>query len=156
MTAADYRARTFRSLGALYGAMFVGQGVFLIVSVGLIRLGYAPGFAALHVQLQWVVPIMIFAVVLLGTWVSGRRYVRAQARQLITLKLQAYQTGLVTNLAMLNGAAFFAVLTYLLTGEVAYLLLYGAVLVLYVRQRPSPAHARRVLQLSPDELPDAG
>lgn len=154
MSPAELTARTFRSLRWLFGAMFVGQAVFLITSVALVRLNQSPQLLGPNPIILGTVALLVALVLLLGHWLAQRRYTRARARRMLQLRLQGYQLGLVVHLAMLNGAAAFSVLVYLLTHAVPVLALYGLVMVLYVQQRPSPAHARARLGLTESELPN--
>ncbi len=154
MSPAELTARTFRSLRWLFGAMFVGQAVFLITSVALVRLGEAPRLEGVSEIIQYAVPVMVTLVVALGAWLASRRYARARKRRMLSLQLQGYQLGLVVHLAMLNGAAAFLLVVYLLTHQWVYLVLYGVVGLLYLRQRPTPAHARAWLGLTESELPN--
>ena len=148
-------ARVFRSLGLLYGTMFAFQACLLLTSVGLVRWGQGAPVAALAVPgLRVLAPVLVAVVLLAARALAQRRYSRARQRRLLTAQLNGYQLGAVIQLAMVNGAAGFALVVYLLTHSAAELLLYAAVLVRYVWLRPSPAQARRVLGLSPAQLPN--
>jgi hypothetical protein len=145
--------RFFRSLNILFAAMLAGQVVFLLTSMGLVLSGAAPFARNFHTQLKWLVPVLVFVVSIGALLLSNQRLARARSLHLLTLKLQSYQLAVVQHSGMLNGAGTFTILAFLLTGEPYYLLVFAAVLFLFVRQRPTLAHARLSLGLSDTELP---
>jgi hypothetical protein len=144
--------RLFRSMNILFGSLLTGQVLLLLVSLGIFA-GQPLVESSFHDLLKWLVPVLVFTVSIVGLLLAQNRLGRARQLRLLTLKLQAYQVAVIQHIAMLNGACLFCIVSFLLTGEPYYILIYAAVLFLFFRQRPTLAHARLSLGLSDTELP---
>lgn len=140
-----------RTIRILFWAVIGGALMFAVSVLGL-------GFAGMDIIAKgnefttvfWIVAAMLAVMALL---IAGRLYRRSIATakdSLIPLndKLNSYRTALIVYIALCEGPALFAIIAYLLTGNV-YLLSVTAVMI-FAMLRKMPSQRRVAADLSLD------
>jgi hypothetical protein len=137
--AADHRARGLRTLRLFNGALLAGVLAFLAIACvlrlnrpqGLLAaqpfaLGFGPGAKLATVAVLLTVMNVAMALVVPSRIVASQRnrLARSEGRKLNdSLLLAAYQTARVLYLVLLEGAAFFCLIVFLIDGSGLTLLL---------------------------------
>lgn len=98
-----------------------------------------------------VVPVFFLATYTIGNMIANKRVKLAKEEKQLKTKMEAYRSVNIIKYAMLEGTAFFSIITYLLTGE--YLLVGFAVMImlLFATYFPSKEKLVRELELNSGE-----
>jgi len=70
----------------------------------------------------------------------------------VSEKLSLYRAALITRCALLEGSILFAIITYLLTNQIALLGFAAGGLLLFYMLKPTKEKIARELQVSPDDV----
>jgi F0F1-type ATP synthase membrane subunit c/vacuolar-type H+-ATPase subunit K len=127
----------FQQLTILMRAMVAGIVVFAVV-VSFLIATQGPIAPDLHAVFQYMAPMIAlsgilgsyFVVKLWGKSLSGEVALRT--------KMNTYRTARVIGFALLDGAALFSIISYLMTGQWMYLASAGFVLLVFLLNRPTP------------------
>jgi hypothetical protein len=138
-------------LQMIFRSLMVAQVIFLLVGVlvmASVSLPYGMPYQELYLIF---VPIGDGIVIGWAYFFERNALRRAKRLKAPRLKLRTYFLGRVTRLAMINGTNLFNLVMLNWTGLRWFLLLFGLVLFLYVRLRPTREHCIHQLALSEQE-----
>lgn len=148
-------AQTYlRPTVVIFYAMLAGQVGFMMVAYYLVYEGggvLGPSAQQLQGVLQYIVPALALVDAAIALLLYQVRIKAIRQQRTLAAKLRGYQGAVVLRSGMLNGGAFFLILSFLMTGLVYYLLPYAALLLVFILWRPNLMSAANDLQLSGDE-----
>ncbi len=152
MTSSNVQA-TFRTLNIIYGALFLGLIVFLVVASllvsnagfllapdpGLFSIlkGVAIGFTILMLPLAWGLP--------------QKMITRIDPALSLEERMIKYQHALILRLAMAEGTGLLATTIFMLTGDTNLMLVLAIILLFYIMSRPTVFKVAADLKLSEQE-----
>lgn len=149
VTSKDY----FKTMQILHLAMIAGLVFFMLVSAFFVRgLLLEPIDSGIMSILMVVVPLLIFGGLFGSTLLIKNKLNVAKQKPNLTEKMSDYRAALIINFAMLEGPSFFAIVAYMLTGNLLFLGMAGLLLLVFFTIRPTTEKAIRDLELSPDEI----
>lgn len=150
----DSPERFFRTLGVLYVGMFWGNVLFFFIAYYWVRL--EGGGLNLPTQYRRITvltaALAVGVIVMLATLIYQRTKATGAREKNLMRKRQRYQVGSILYASMLNGAALFLLVVFMMDGSNWYLGLYAAVLGLYLLRRPSKSGFVRDMGLSREQL----
>lgn len=98
-----------------------------------------------------LVPIFFLVTYFLGNLVVNKRIKLAKEDKQLKNKLEIYRSANIIKYAMLEGTAFFAIITYLLTGELLLLGFAVMMMLLFATYYPSKEKLIKELELNREE-----
>lgn len=141
----------FRTIRILQLALVAGQVVFAGISLLLTKDGRLTANTELIPIFNIIVPVLVAAGIA-GSMVLFRTKVnQAKMEPELTAKMAGYRGALVLKYAMLEGPSLFAVIAYLLTGQLLYLAAPVILIILTLMQRPDKDTAIKELELDYNE-----
>lgn len=142
----------FKTLQIIYFALIAGQVIFGLVTLYLHQIiGLDTGLQNLRSIFLYIVPIFI-----IGGYLGSRILFKSNLKTVISKsslveKMSDYRAALVLRYALLEGPSFFAMVVYLLTDDVLFLVMAGLIIVLFFTMKPTKEHAVTDLELNPAE-----
>jgi MFS family permease len=147
-TSKDY----FRTLQIIYYALIAGQVIFGLVALFLNQMiGLDTGLNDLRNIFLFIVPIFIVCGYLASRILYKNSLKKAKSRASLIEKMSDYRAALVVRYALLEGPSFFAVVVYLITGDLSFLVMAGFIIAIFFTIKPTKDRAVRDLELSPYE-----
>lgn len=142
----------FRTLKLVHLALNASTIVFVIAGVYLYVSGLSPfnddtsltdilGYSSVAYALMSI-PLSVFLFKLILS--------RKRKEQDLQVILSTYRNAFIIRLATLEGAALFALVSFLITGKLLTVTLGGFVLAFMIILRPSNQEVRKEFQLSPE------
>jgi hypothetical protein len=143
-TSKDY----FRTLQIIFFALIAGQVVFCLIVFFLIRTG------DFNAELQDLKNIffIIVPVFVIGGYLGGRMLFKnsmkaAQNKAALSEKLEDYRSASIVRYALLEGPSMLAIISYLLTGEISFLVMAAFIIAIFFTILPTPQKAAADLEL---------
>lgn len=145
---------TLKSLQVLHRTMLLGLVLFAAVAVYLKYTGSFSSSLAEKDQLLQLIAIGVsFACVFIGASIFKKKILKLRDSQLtIPEKSSTYRSASVIQWALLEAAAFFCVLCFLLVGNMAFLGLAAALLLWFALTAPSKIKIMLLLRLNEEEM----
>lgn len=141
-----------KALGILYTAMLSGQIIFAALALVLV---YTGNFSSIMPEAESIffilVPALIISARLGGTAMFKKKIKEALNAGTTTEKLTLYRSVFITRCALLEGSVLFAIITYLLTNNIALLVFAAGGLFLFYLLKPTKEKVVIGLQLSGEE-----
>lgn len=126
------------SLTVLHAAFIVGQLIFCGVAYYLVSIDtFGEDFQEFASILQFIVPVVVLMSIFVSSFVLKNRLPSIQQKTTLSAKLIDYRTYFISKLALLEGAALFSIVSYMLTGGILFLALAGLVILVFLTHRPS-------------------
>ncbi len=138
----------FNGLSIVFYALIIGLVFFALVSFYLQQNNF--GKTEMNI-FKYIVPIFIYGAFRGGSILFKKQVNNAIPKTDLLEKLILYRSALIVKYALLEGAAFFAIVAYLLTGEVLHLALAGISILAFLFSIPSIAKTENDLELNQDE-----
>jgi len=131
-------------------ALLVGQLLFAIVAFSItenkgINVKYTGD------PFLFVVPFMAISCFVLSTFMYKQQLALAVNKETVSDKLMAYQTAMIVRCALLQGSSLFGIVTYLISGNLFFLLISAAIILYFITIRPTKDSVATDLNLSYDE-----
>jgi len=114
-------------------------------------MGMAQNDDSLTETFRFMVPGFAAIAVLMGRFVGGKMLSGVNPQSALRDKLAMFRNASIIRWAMVEGAGFFAVVTYFLTGNQIFLIVALACAAYLFTLRPTPARAAVELKLSEGE-----
>ncbi|BAX78406.1 hypothetical protein [Labilibaculum antarcticum] len=136
-----------RSNTIVFAALLMGQVFFASFAIFIIQI-IGPlngGDDVIRMVFMIVLPVFFLATYTIGNRIANKRVKLAKEEKQLKTKMEAYRSVSIIKYAMLQGTSFFAIITYLLTGE--YLLLGFAVMIMLLFATYFPAKEKLVREL---------
>lgn len=142
----------FKGLTIVYFALMAGQLVFLILALALVlsvKLGNDGG--ELGDFLIYIVPIFMVGGIIASTVMFKKSLSEAKNKNTLLEKMNFYRSALIVRYAPLEGVTMFAIVAYLLSGNLIFLGVATLTILIFLIIKPSPEKAINDLELSYEE-----
>ena len=144
----DYlRTLLIMHLGLIVGLVSFGTVVLFIVYSG----GEWKDEIGITTVLYYVIPAITAGSMLVGNYVFNNKLLSLKESNDLKLKLETYRSTIIIRDAILEGSAFFSIVSVLLTGNIIFLSFAGIIVVYMIYLRPSKSSIIRDLSLSGQE-----
>ncbi|PHI20059.1 hypothetical protein CEQ90_10010 [Lewinellaceae bacterium SD302] len=139
----------FKMMQTIHYALL--SGILLFAAVAYFVDPVNPKVEGLYDLFRYLVPGLAAMTLLAGRFVTKPIFATAANKESLNAKLDVFRTGMLIRWALAEGAALFAIVAFMLTGNLV-MLLVGLALALYLfTLRPSPEAAGAALELSESE-----
>ncbi len=147
-------SNTLRYLRMLHMALLVGQLLFAGIAVYLKYTNATPSaLAHLDNTLQVVALLLCFGGYLGGSFVAKRNRQRALDGVLdVQAKAEGYRSASIIQWALLEGPSLFSIISFLLTGNIAFLALSATMMFLLLMAAPSKMKVMLLYRLNEREM----
>jgi small-conductance mechanosensitive channel len=135
----------------VFAALLAGQIIFAILAWVLKSVSAFPD-AFTNVTLFMVI-VLAFAALFVGAslFIFSKRMVTIRDKNSLSEKLVDYRAALIMKYAFTEGASFFAIVIYMLTGSVIILGIGIAIIAYFASMWPSVERMSTEMNLNPDE-----
>lgn len=142
----------FTALTIVYFALLAGQILLGSVAVFLTQINSQElTDGSLETVLLIVVSVFVLGGLSASHFLFKNKLQKIQDNENLLEKTGEYRTGLILKYAMIEGPAFFSAISYLLTGNNLFLLIFGALVIFYLTQKPSRYKMINDLQLNAEQ-----
>ena len=141
-----------RSLIIVFYGLLIGQVFFGLISFFLVSTNHfnLEGADLRHVFI-YLVPVFVLAGFSFSHLIFKNRLKAIDSKSSLLMKLTAYRAVLIIRYALLEGPTLFAIVVYLVTGDILFILLAALMVVYFITLRPTKEKVIRDLDLNPDE-----
>ncbi|MBN1181545.1 MAG: hypothetical protein JXB49_04600 [Bacteroidales bacterium] len=141
----------FRSLSIIYFAMIGGQAGLSAAAYYLNTFtGYTPDDTLRDIFL-YVVPVFIFMGIIIG-WIKYKNSLRnIKNNNNLVQKMAEYRGALLVRLSFLQGNSFFAIVVYLITGDLIFLAMAGIIFIFFIYLKSMKGKIIAELELGPSD-----
>lgn len=130
---------TYKSLTILFYAFFAGMLVFAAIAFFLVSTGTMGDSS--DTSLTSIMLLLAICAAVGGVFGGNLLYKRTVQQALtkadIKEKLETYKSAAVLKFALIEGPCLFAIIAYMLTGNVQFLYLIALLLIVFLLQKPS-------------------
>jgi MFS family permease len=142
----------FRSLIIVFFGLIIGQVIFGLLSFFLVSTKrFSSEGTDLSSVFIYVVPIFVLAGFILSSLLFKNRLKAIDRKSSLMIKLDAYRAALILRYALLEGPSMFAIVVYLVTGGIIFILLAALIVLYFVTIRPNKENVIKDLDLNPNE-----
>lgn len=144
----------FTKLTIIHAALLMGQVIFIAVSFFLINSGsfvLDEGSEDLRGIFIFIVPMIVISAIAAAMIIPKSRLTAMREKSNLREKLNDYLSNTIIKFALMEGPSLFAIVAYLLTGDILFLGLSAVVIVVFILERPSKQRLYMDLALSPEE-----
>ena len=133
----------------VWAAMLIGQVLFLAIAVYLVIYG-GMNIAQPDINkiLLFIVPLMAISCVFISFNIFKQRVVDLKDKLDLNTKLTDYRSALIVRWALVEGPSFFAIVSYLLTGNYILLGIAIILIMIFILVMPSQSKMEADLELS--------
>ena len=141
-----------RSLVIIHIAMIMGLIFFAVVAVYLHMSGsFTTNTAELRDIFLIIVPLFAFGAFMGSRFIFSMKLNQAKEKSDLTDKINEYRSILIIRFALLEGAALFSLVIYLLTGDYIFLIIAGLMVVYFSLLKPTTDKLIFDLELGHDD-----
>jgi hypothetical protein len=140
-----------KSMKIIFLALLAGQVMFATLAWFMQRLGVYAGFESLVTPLLVLVPLLAASAIGIGIFIFNRRMTELQAKSSLSEKLNDYRAAVIVKYALAEGPVFFAIVAYMLTGNMVILGIALACILYFAFMWPSMERMANQMALNPDE-----
>jgi hypothetical protein len=142
----------FRALLIIFLGLITGQILFGLVCLFLNQMeDWQPVAAELKQVFMYVVPVFIIGGYLGGKMLFKRSMKAAQNKAALSEKLAEYRSASIVRYALLEGPSMLALISYLITGELSFLVMAAFIIAIFLTIIPTPQKAISDLELDGNE-----
>ena len=139
----------FRTLQIIFLGLISGQILFGLFSLFLNQMeDWKPVAAELMQVLMYVVPAFVIGGYLGGKILFKRSMKAAQNKAGLSEKLAEYRSACIVRYALLEGPSMLALISYLITGEISFLVMAAFIIAIFLTIIPTPQKAATDLELN--------
>jgi len=142
----------FKALTVLHFALVTGLVVFSVIAYVVHSIGTFGNDAALLTIFQYMVPALAFMSIVAGRTLYKKKVDDIKNMDNLATKLNAYRGAFILRDALLEGPAIFAIIAYLLCGNMVLLGVAVLLIVVFIIIRPTKDAVIKDLELSSDEM----
>jgi divalent metal cation (Fe/Co/Zn/Cd) transporter len=142
----------FKVLTILHYALITGVLLFALIAFALQSLNMFGENEELRNVFLYIVPLVALGGVIGGSMMYKKQVNEIKNKNSLAEKLEAYRAIFIMRDALLEGPSLFAIIAYLLTGEILFLALTGSLVAIFILVRPSKDKLAKDLELSSDEM----
>lgn len=144
---------TIKTLNLFFSAMLSGQVLFAILAYFLVsKKAIDVQQAGLEEVFTLLVPVLIITGWFVGSFLFRKKIEEAKNTADTTGKLNTYRSAFIIRCAMLEGPVLFAIISYLLTGKLLFILLAAGGILLFTFLKPSTGKVANELQIPESEV----
>lgn len=142
----------FLAIRILYYALIAGQLVFALLTFYLIMSGLYDGEQMeLRNTFIFIVPVFVVGGLFASNILFKNFLNTARGKKNLYEKLSFYRSALIIRYALLEGPSFFAIVSFLLTGDYLFLGLSGLIILVFFTLNPTVEKAVNDLELHSEE-----
>jgi hypothetical protein len=141
----------FKALSVLHFALITGVTLFIVIAYflrGAIAHGNNEALANIF---QYIVPVLAFICIAAGNVLYKKRVNDIKNKKNLAEKLNDYRAAFILRDALLEGAALFAIIAYMLCSELILLGVAILLVLIFVFIKPTKDKLIKDLELSSDE-----
>jgi hypothetical protein len=143
----------FKSMLVIWFSLIGGQIFFGIITFYLNNNGsYEPRAKDLKDIFIYLVPVFTVYGVIAGSIIFKKKLNSSKSKTSLIEKLNDYRAALIIRYALLEGATFFSLVSYLMTGDSLFLYISIAIIVIFIIIKPSTKDVINNLELNPGEI----
>lgn len=137
----------FRQLNTMFVVFFAG--IFLFLMSVVIVVYFQGGLDVSYTKFLWVgAPLSSIALVVIAGRLADGRFKGGRGDRKLYEKMDAYRSGTVLRMVILDGATFVQLIAYVFTADKLFLLLALVVGLVFLMYRPSIEKFSRDLELN--------
>lgn len=141
-----------KSSTIIHAALLMGQVFFTAITIFLNQTqGALTEDEMLRTMFMIMIPLFFLMTFGIGKIVAGNKLKLAKEKADLKAKMEDYRSINIIRYAMLEGTAFFAIITFMLTGEMLLLAFAGMIMVLFAINYPSKEKLVKELELNREE-----
>ncbi len=138
-----------KSSTIIHAALLMGQVFFASFVIFLNQTqGPLAEDEVLRTTFMIMIPLFFLGTFSIGKIVAGNKLKLARKKAELKVKMEDYRSINIIRYAMLEGTAFFAIITFMLTGEMLLLAFAGMIMLLFAINFPSKEKLVRELELN--------
>ena len=143
----------FKTMLIIWIALIGGQVLFGIITFYLNNNGsYDPQEKDLKDIFIYLVPVFAVYGVIAGSIIFKKRLNSSKKKTGLLEKLNDYRAALIIRYALLEGATFFSLVSYLMTGDSLFLYISILIIAIFIIIKPSTENVINDLELNPGEI----
>lgn len=143
----------FKITSVIWFTLIGGQVFFGLIAFYLNNNGsYEPEGKDLKEIFIYLVPVFALYGVIAGSIFFKKKLKSSKSKTSLHEKLNEYRTALIIRYALLEGASFFSLVSYLLTGYSLFLYISILIIASFIILKPSGEKASTDLELNPGEI----
>lgn len=137
----------FRQLNNMFFMFLAGIFLFLITALVVVyfQKALSPDYTT---YLYFGAPISSVALIIMARKLASDRFKAAVGMQKLYEKMDAYRSGAILQMILLDGSAFIFLLAYIFSGQKLFIFLSLVVVMLFFLYKPGMEKFMRELQLS--------
>lgn len=137
-----------KSMQIIHAGLLAGQVMFAVVSYTVVE--KAPHFDIKNTGdvFLFIVPLMAIASFIASNLLFKLKIAGLPGKDILVEKLIGYLTALIIRFALLEGASLFGIVTFLISGNLLFLLISALLMIYMLTLRPSVSKAEADLELS--------
>ncbi|MES2279170.1 MAG: hypothetical protein V4592_24270 [Bacteroidota bacterium] len=143
----------FKVLTIIHLALMLGQVLFGVVVFFQTR-SVRVNIEKIDDVYIYIVPFMAISCFIASNFMYKQQLGIAAGKPTLQEKMTGYQTALIVRYALLEGASLFGIVVYLLTGNLLFLLISGAIVIYFLLIRPTRDRVEADLNLTYEEKID--
>ena len=141
-----------KSSTIIFAALLMGQVFFASFVIFLNQTeGPLAADEFLRTVFMIMIPLFFLASFGIGKLVAGKKLKLAKEKAELKAKMEDYRSVNIIRYALLEGTAFFAIITFMLTGEVLLLAFAGMITILFATNYPTKEKLIAELELNREE-----
>jgi len=142
----------FKTLTIVYFALLAGQVLFAILSLVLVQTGKLGDDGGEFGEiLIYTVSVFLIGGIIASTVMFKKSLSEAKNKNTLLEKMNFYRSALIVRYAPLEGVTMFAIVAYILTGNLLFMGMAAMIIVIFLIIKPSPEKAINDLELSYEE-----
>ena len=142
----------FKSMLVIWLSLIGGQVFFGLIAFYLNNNGsYDPEGKELKDIFMYLVPVFAVYGVIAGSIIFKKKLNSSKSKTSLIEKLNDYRAALIIRYALLEGATFFSLVSYLMTGDQLFLYISILIIAIFIILKPSAEKVINDLELNPNE-----
>jgi hypothetical protein len=142
----------FRSLIIVFYGLISGQVFFGLLSFFLVITNHLSSDGSdLSNIFIYIVPVFVLAGFILSHLIFKNRLKAISKKTSLFSKLADYRAALIIRYALLEGPGMFAIVVYLVTGNIIFILLATLIVLFFITIRPGREKVIKDLELNPND-----
>jgi MFS family permease len=142
----------FKSMLVIWLSLIGGQVFFGLIAFYLNNNGsYYPQGKDLKDIFIYLVPVFAIYGLVAGSIIFKKRLNSSKNKTSLLEKLNDYRAALIIRYALLEGATFFSLVSYLMTGDQLFLYISILIIAMFIILKPSAEKVINDMELNPNE-----
>jgi hypothetical protein len=143
--------KTFlKTLSIIHLALIAGQVLFAITALG-IKTKHQTDVKNSNEAFMFIVPLLALAGFVAGHMLFKQQVNKLSGETSLKEKIKGYQGAVIVRFALLEGPSLFAIVAFLLTKNLLFLLVSALIILYFISLRPTKEKTENDLNLSYEE-----